>query len=60
MQYARNHRLEKAMRYCESCGVGVGLMTRKEFAQRYIHHDEKCPVCGRSVVIKDEEKKKDS
>lgn len=46
-----NAQLGRRMRFCETCGVAIGIMTREEFAARYINAPGKCPVCGKPVHV---------
>lgn len=46
-----NRHLGRRMRYCGSCAVGVGLMTRKEYAARCVWREKVCPRCGEIVHI---------
>lgn len=43
------------MRYCETCEVAVGIMSRKEWFDRFIEREGLCPVCGKSAGIVPEE-----
>jgi len=45
----RNRYLGRRMRYCGYCGVGVGIMDRKQYATRYIYGKGLCPTCGMQV-----------
>lgn len=42
----RNRRIGRRMRYCEACGVGIGIMAREEYASRYIFNSEACKICA--------------
>jgi len=44
-----NRHLGRRMRYCTHCGVGVGIMTRKQYTARYVHRKGLCPRCGEQV-----------
>lgn len=41
----RNRQMGRRMRYCEACGVGIGIMTREEYATDYIHNSGVCETC---------------
>lgn len=38
------------MRTCESCGVGLGIMTLAEFVDRFIYRAQTCPSCCKDVL----------
>lgn len=40
----------RRMRTCESCQVGLGIMDLREFVDRFIYRDERCPTCRREVL----------
>ena len=46
-----NTRPGRHMRFCESCGVGIGIMTREAFTELYVDQPGKCPVCGKPVHV---------
>ena len=52
-----NDAIGKSMRFCETCGVAMGLMTRCEYIERFVHHAGKCPVCGKRAWKRSEEEK---
>ena len=39
----------RRMRTCESCQVGLGIVDLREFVDRFIYRNERCPRCGRGV-----------
>ena len=43
------------MRFCDSCKVPMGIMTRMEYAERFIHHKGLCPLCGKPAIKEDAE-----
>jgi len=50
-----NERMGRAMRFCQECEGPMGISTRKEYAERFIHHRGLCPVCGKPAIKEDEE-----
>ena len=44
-----NDHMRRAMRYCDACGVGMGIMTRKEYVEQFINHPGLCPTCGKKA-----------
>ena len=53
MDVIYNARMGRAMRFCDVCGVAMGLMTRKEYAERYIWRGGLCPICGKPAIKED-------
>ena len=56
----KNHAIDYMMRFCEHCGVGIGMMDREDYATKYIHAEGECPQCeheaysgGRPETAKD-------
>ena len=43
------------MRYCEWCGVGLGIMSLREYERRYKENGEACPVCGKTMNSNNDE-----
>jgi len=50
-----NQRTGRAMRFCDTCGVAMGLMTLNEYEERFIHHKGLCPFCGKPAIKEDAE-----
>jgi hypothetical protein len=50
-----NQRTGRAMRFCDSCEVAMGLMTLNEYTDRFIHHAGLCPYCGKPAINEDKE-----
>jgi len=50
-----NQRTGRAMRFCDSCEVAMGLMPLNEYTERFIHHKGLCPFCGKPAIKEDAE-----
>ena len=50
-----NQRTGRAMRYCEACGVGMGIMARREYVKHFIIDEDLCPFCGKPAINEDKE-----
>ena len=48
-----NQRTGRAMRFCDTCGIAMGLMTLKEYTERFIRDREMCPFCGKPAINED-------
>ena len=46
-----NQRTGRAMRFCDSCGVAMGLMTLNEYTERFILDGGLCPYCGHPAIV---------
>ena len=45
-----NNELGQRMRTCETCGVGLGTMARREYVERFVQGRELCPSCGKPAI----------
>ena len=50
-----NKRTGRAMRFCDTCGIAMGLMTLNEYTERFIDHAGLCPYCGKPAIKEDAE-----
>lgn len=50
-----NERPGRVMRFCEVCGVGLGLMTREEYVEKFMYNKGVCSVCGNEAVKREVE-----
>ena len=50
-----NQRTGRAMRYCEACGVGMGIMARREYVKHFIIDEDLCPFCGHPAIVEHKE-----
>ena len=50
-----NDGIGRRMRFCDVCGVAMGLMTHNAYVERFVHRKSKCPYCGHSAVQKQPE-----
>ena len=50
-----NQRTGRAMRFCDTCGGGIGIMHYTKYAERFIHHKGLCPLCGKPAINEDKE-----
>lgn len=50
-----NQRIDRAMRFCDTCGVAMGIMPLNEYKERFIHHKGLCPFCGKPAINEDKE-----
>ena len=50
-----NDDTDRAMRFCDTCGVAMGLMTLNEYTERFIRDREMCPYCGKPAIKEDAE-----
>jgi len=50
-----NELMGRHMRFCATCGAGLGIMSRAEYVERFIHHKGLCPICGKPAIKEDEE-----
>ena len=55
---AWNARPGHHIRFCEICGVGMGLMTLEEYKAKFVDKPGRCPICHH-VAVKPPEKKPD-
>jgi len=46
-----NDDIDRAMRFCDTCGVAMGLMTLNEYTERFIDRADLCPYCGKPAVV---------
>ena len=46
-----NQRTGRAMRFCDSCEVAMGLMTLNEYTDRFINRGGLCPFCGKPAIV---------
>ena len=50
-----NDDIDRAMRFCDTCGVAMGLMTLNEYTDHFIDHAGLCPYCGKPAIKEDAE-----
>ena len=50
-----NERPGYHMRYCEVCGIGMGIMTLEKYKAKFIDKPGRCPVCHNIAVKPPEE-----
>ena len=43
------------MRFCDTCGVAMGLMTLTEYEERFIDDAGLCPFCGKPAIVEHKE-----
>ena len=55
MKTGYNELMGRASRFCEHCGVSLGLMTRDKYVAQYINNGGLCRICGKPAIRKEEE-----
>ena len=51
-----NERPGRRMRFCETCGAPMGLMTLESYKKRFVDQSGRCPYCHHAAVKPKEEK----
>ena len=46
-----NTRTGRAMRFCDTCGIAMGIMTRREYVKRFILDSGLCQFCGKPAIV---------
>jgi len=48
-----NDTIGRSMRFCEECGIAMGLMSREQYVHTYITNPGLCPYCGKPAIKKE-------
>jgi hypothetical protein len=48
--YKNNRTLGRSMRFCERCGVAMGIMNQREYLRKYKEHAGLCPICKKPAI----------